>query len=113
MKITIAKMGGEIEISSPSLATCFEFVSLWTSESDNAQLARLCAGSIGVCIDHLAKLPKYRPSRHRASDYGHTSGVQPFQSPIHAPPAASTPSSPCRTSSADQPRPWSAVPARP
>ena len=29
MKITIAKMGGEIEISSPSLATCFEFVSLW------------------------------------------------------------------------------------
>lgn len=71
MKITIAKMGGEIEISSPSLATCFEFVSLWTAESDNAQLARLCAGSIGVCIDHLAQLPKYRPSRHRASDYGH------------------------------------------
>ena len=71
MQITIKKLGGEIEISSPSLATCFEFVSLWSAETDNAQLARLCAGSIGVCIDHTAKLPKYRPVKHRASDYGH------------------------------------------
>ena len=71
MNINIAKMGGETEISLPSLATCFEFVSLWSSEEDNAQLARLCAGSIGVCVDHLATLPKYRPSRHRAIDYGH------------------------------------------
>lgn len=71
MNIIIKQLGGEIELSSPSLASCFEFVSLWTSETDNAQLARLCAGSIGVCVDHLARLPKYRPVRHRASDYGH------------------------------------------
>ena len=71
MKINIKKLGGEIELSSPSLATCFEFVSLWSAETDNAMLARLCAGSIGVCIDHTARLPKYRPVKHRASDYGH------------------------------------------
>lgn len=72
MHINIKKLGGEVEISSPSLATCFEFVSLWSAETDNAQLARLCAGSIGVCLDHMARLPKYRPVKHRASDYGHT-----------------------------------------
>ena len=71
MKINIKKLGGEIELSSPSLATCFEFVSLWSAETDNAMLARLCAGSIGVCLDHTARLPKYRPVKHRASDYGH------------------------------------------
>ena len=72
MKINIHKLGGEIDISSPSLATCFEFVSLWSAETDNAMLARICAGSIGVCLDHTAILPKYRPVKHRASDYGHT-----------------------------------------
>jgi len=71
MKINIKKLGGEIELFSPSLATCFEFVSLWSAETDNAMLARLCAGSIGVCIDHTARLPKYRPNKHRASDFGH------------------------------------------
>lgn len=71
MKISIKQLGGETEISSPSLAACFEFVSLWSSESDNAQLARLCAGAIGVCVDHLARLPKYRPVRHSATDYGY------------------------------------------
>ena len=43
MKINIKKLGGEIDLSSPSLATCFEFVSLWSAETDNAMLARLCA----------------------------------------------------------------------
>ena len=71
MKINIKKLGGEIDLSSPSLATCFEFVSLWSAETDNAMLARLCAGSIGVCIDHTARLPKYRPNKYRASDFGH------------------------------------------
>ena len=71
MKINIKKLGGDINLSTPSLATCFEFVSLWSAETDNAMLARLCAGSIGVCIDHAAKLPKYRPNKHRASQYGH------------------------------------------
>ena len=71
MKINIKKLGGEIDLSSPSLATCFEFVSLWSAETDNAMLARLCAGSIGVCIDHTARLPKYRSNKYRASDFGH------------------------------------------
>jgi len=72
MQLNIHKRWREIDISSPSLATCVEFVSLWSAETDNAILARLCAGSIGVCLDHTARLPKYRPVKHRASDYGHT-----------------------------------------
>lgn len=72
MIINIPKFGGEIEIRSPNLATCFEFVSLWSTHGDNtAELARLCAGAIGVSIDHLAKLPKYNAAKHRPSSYGH------------------------------------------
>ena len=72
MKINISKFGGEIETQTPSLATCFEFVSLWSTKGDDtAELGRLCSGAIGVCIDHLAKLPKYNPSKHRPSSYGH------------------------------------------
>lgn len=72
MKISIRKWGGEIDLSSPSLATSFEFVSLWTAESDNARLARLCAGALGACLDHTRKLPKYRAGKSSPLDYGHT-----------------------------------------
>jgi hypothetical protein len=72
MKISIRRWGGEINLTAPSLATSFEFVSLWTSESDNAQLARLCAGALGVCLDHTRKLPKYRPGKSSPLEYGHT-----------------------------------------
>tara|TARA_E500000178_G_C17016207_1_gene753102 strand:+ start:1468 stop:1845 length:378 start_codon:yes stop_codon:yes gene_type:complete len=71
MKVNISKWGGEIGLVSPSLATCFEFVSLWTTESDNAQLARLCSGALGVCLDHTMKLPKYRPGSSNPREYGH------------------------------------------
>ena len=72
MIINIKKFGGELEIRSPSLATCFEFVSLWSTKGeDTAELGRLCAGAIGVSIDHLSKLPKYNPAKHRPSSYGH------------------------------------------
>jgi hypothetical protein len=72
MKITIRKWGGELDMTAPSLATSFEFVSLWTAESDNASLARLCAGALGACLDHTRKLPKYRPGKSTPLDYGHT-----------------------------------------
>lgn len=72
MNISIKKLGGNLETRSPDLATCFEFVSLWsTSSNDTAELGRICAGAIGVSIDHLAKLPKYRPQKHKPSSYGH------------------------------------------
>lgn len=71
MKVSISKWGGEIDLSCPSLATCFEFVALWTSESDNAELARLCSGALGVCLDHTKKLPKYRPGSSSPREYGH------------------------------------------
>lgn len=72
MNIDIRQFGGLIDIQSPNLATCFEFVSLWSTRGeDTAELGRLCAGAIGVCIDHAAKLPKYNPAKHRPSEYGH------------------------------------------
>ena len=57
MKINIKKLGGEIELSSPSLATCFEFVSLWSAETDNAMLARLCSGSMEYALITLLDYP--------------------------------------------------------
>ncbi len=72
MKITLKRLGGALETRCPDLATCFEFVSLWsTNSSDTAELGRLCAGAIGVSIDHLARLPKYKPQMHKPSAYGH------------------------------------------
>ena len=71
MKINIRKLGGEKQIVSPSLATCFEFVSIWSTNADMSITSRLCAGALGVCLDHLAILPKYKPSVHRPSGYGH------------------------------------------
>tara|TARA_R110002012_G_scaffold320165_1_gene542619 strand:- start:654 stop:1022 length:369 start_codon:yes stop_codon:yes gene_type:complete len=71
MEITIKKLGGRQQIQSPSLATCFEFVSIWSTNSDMAVTSRLCAGALGVCLDHLAILPKYKPAVHKPSNYGH------------------------------------------
>lgn len=71
MEINISKLGGRRSIKSPSLAICFEFVSVWSTNTDMSTTARLSAGSIGVCLDHLAILPKYKPSIHKPSNYGH------------------------------------------
>ena len=66
------KKWGDMEIKNPSLATSLEFVSLWaTVHNDISQLARVCAGSIGVCLDYSGKLPKYKPAHHKPLEYGH------------------------------------------
>ena len=70
----IIKLGilGEKKTEQPkSLATAFEFVSLWAGESDNSVLARLCAGAIGLYIDGLKILPKYKPFSEKPLEYGH------------------------------------------
>ncbi len=69
--INLGKLGN-LEITPPGLAPCLEFVTIWaTSENNPAILARVSAGAIGVCIDHHAKLPKYRPAVHKPGEYGH------------------------------------------
>jgi hypothetical protein len=63
---------GNVEPQTPaSLATCLDFVSMWGSEPDRATLGRLCAGAIGICTDHAAILPKYKPMDHTPSGYGY------------------------------------------
>tara|TARA_Y100001963_G_scaffold106702_1_gene147471 strand:- start:68 stop:445 length:378 start_codon:yes stop_codon:yes gene_type:complete len=72
MMIHLRKLGGDISLRAPNLATCFEYVSLWGSASeDAAQLGRICAGALGVCLDYMATFPKYRTSKQSASEYGH------------------------------------------
>jgi len=69
--IKLGKLG-TLDLDTPGLATCLEFVTIWaTSTEQPAQLARVTAGAIGVCIDHHAKLPKYRPAIHKPGEYGH------------------------------------------
>ena len=61
---------GNIEIKKPlSLGVCFEFTSLWASELDQAQLARLCAGAICACSED-SKLPLYRPEKTNVLEFG-------------------------------------------
>ena len=59
------------QIRTPNnLAICLDFVSCWGAEPNRAQLGRLCAGSIGVCFDHLAVLPKYKSKDGNPLEYG-------------------------------------------
>lgn len=69
MHLKLAKWG-TVSAQCPNLATCFEFVTSWTSATgDIALLARICAGAIGSVA--TSRLPVYRPSIHKPSEYGH------------------------------------------
>jgi hypothetical protein len=70
--VDLKRLGKNISLQAPDLGTCLEFVTLWaTSSGDSALLARLSAGALGVCIDHTARLPKYKPALHNPKEYGH------------------------------------------
>lgn len=72
MQLTIKNICTDKTAHQPSMAVAFEFVSSWTMASeDPAILARLSAGAIGVCIDHLNILPPYRPNKTNPTKYGH------------------------------------------
>ena len=63
---------GKIEGKAPaSLAIPFEFVSLWAGETDHAVIGRLCAGALGVYLDSLKRLPKYKPTKEKPAEYGY------------------------------------------
>ena len=52
-----------------SLATCLEFVTLWSSSAD-VKLLRLCAGAIGIYLDKTALYPTYKPTKEEPIEYG-------------------------------------------
>ena len=71
IRVNMPKLG-EVEIVPPeSLAICFEFSALWSSDLDQSQTARLCAGALGVVLDKTARFPKYRPFTDSPMVYGH------------------------------------------
>jgi hypothetical protein len=68
----VIKLGkwGTVQTAPPNMATCFEMVVSWTHCGDDmAQLARICSSAIGAVAQE--RLPKYRPSVHKPSEYGH------------------------------------------
>ena len=86
MELNLQKLGVHSSQMPQSLATCFDFVSIWGSDPNRAQLGRLCAAAIGVAIDHTSRLPKYNVSKGDVLGYGHTcmdrllkAGVTPAQ----------------------------------
>jgi len=71
MNIDLKKLGKhEVDIPK-SLATCVDFVSIWGSEPNRAQLGRLCAAAIAVGVDHSKVLPAYKISSGDPIMYGH------------------------------------------
>lgn len=59
MKVNLKKLG-EHDIQIPnSIAVCLDFVAIWGSEPNRAQLGRLCAAAIAVAVDHAKCLPAY------------------------------------------------------
>lgn len=70
-KINLKKLG-EHEIQVPSsLATCLDFISVWGSEPNRAQLGRLCASAIAVAVDHAKVLPAYPVTTGDPIKFGH------------------------------------------
>lgn len=71
MIINLKKLGQhEIQVPS-SLATCLDFVSIWGSEPNRAQLGRLCASAVAVAVDHSKVLPAYPVTSGDPVKFGH------------------------------------------
>ena len=69
MFLKLAKWG-KVAAQTPNLATCYEFTVSWTAATEDlALLSRICAGAIGTVATQ--RLPTYRPSVHKPSEYGH------------------------------------------
>jgi len=71
VEINLKKLGTYEAKTPSSLATCVDFISIWGSEPNRAQLGRLCAAVIGVAVDHAKVLPKYKIQSGDPIAYGH------------------------------------------
>jgi hypothetical protein len=71
MEINLRKLGKHEAKIPTSLATCVDFVSIWGSEPNRAQLGRLCAAAIAVSVDHAKVLPKYKIQTGDPIEFGH------------------------------------------
>lgn len=59
MKVDLKKLGEHEVVLPKSIAVSLDFVSIWGSEPNRAQLGRLCAAAIAVGVNHAKCLPAY------------------------------------------------------
>jgi len=69
--LDLKKLGKHEIIMPKSIATCLDFVSIWGSNPNRAQLGRLCAAAIAVCTDHAKCLPAYPITSGDPISFGH------------------------------------------
>jgi hypothetical protein len=71
MEIDLKKLGVHVAEMPKSMATSLDFVSIWGAEPNRAQLGRLCAAVIAVCVDHARVLPAYPVATGDPIAFGH------------------------------------------
>lgn len=71
MLFYLGKLGTHEGKIPTSIATCLDFVAIWGSDPNRAQLGRLCAAAIAVSVDHKRVLPAYNLSSGDPIAYGH------------------------------------------
>lgn len=71
MLFYLGKLGTHEGKIPPSIATCLDFVAIWGSDPNRAQLGRLCAAAIAVSVDHKRVLPAYNLKSGDPIAYGH------------------------------------------
>jgi len=83
-KLDLKKLGTHEPQIPKSLAVCLDFISIWGSDPNRAQLGRLCAGAIAVCVDQAKCLPAYPTNTGDPISYGYkimdrllSAGVKP------------------------------------
>jgi hypothetical protein len=69
--LDLGKLGKHEGKIPSSIATCLDFVSIWGSDPNRAQLGRLCAAAIAVSVDHKRILPAYPVSSGDPIAYGY------------------------------------------
>ena len=70
MKVNLKKLGEHEVVLPKSIAVQLDFVSIWGSEPNRAQLGRLCAAAIAVAVDHARCLPAYPVATGDPITYG-------------------------------------------
>jgi len=69
--LDLGKLGKHEGKIPSSIATCLDFVSIWGSSPNRAQLGRICAAAIAVSVDYKRVLPAYPVTSGDPISYGH------------------------------------------
>ncbi len=59
IQLNLKKLGQHEARLPNSIAVCLDFIAIWGSDINRAQLAHLCSAAIAVGLDHAKCLPAY------------------------------------------------------